>query len=143
MIKKKDITKKNISCHISFDFLGQNPDILSAKRLPQTAKNGVQKKRNFFEWTFSKLVVSLVGYFRKKSHEIFVLQKICKKWSVPVEIQQKKSGCGTTFLLILGKKTRDHCKFHLMKSTRITCGWTIGKWKTLIIRRIMSTLALK
>ena len=47
--KNQDITKKKISRHISFDFLGQNPHILSGKRLPQTAKNGVQKKGSFFE----------------------------------------------------------------------------------------------
>ena len=47
--KEKDITKKKMSRHISFDFLGQNPNMLSGKRLPQTAKNGVQQKASFFE----------------------------------------------------------------------------------------------
>ena len=36
--------KKRISLHIAFDFLGQNPGIISAKRLPQMAKNGAKKK---------------------------------------------------------------------------------------------------
>ena len=62
--KKKDITKKKrISRHISFDFLGQNPGIISAKRLPQTAKNDAKKKSTLLKSTFSKLVVPIVGYF--------------------------------------------------------------------------------
>ena len=113
--KNQDITKKKkISRHISFDFLGQNPHILSGKRLPQTAKNGVQRKASFFEWTFWKLMVTLVGYFRKKTGQIYFLQKICKKKSVPVEIQKKKCWFGTTFLLNLGKKARDQCNFSLI-----------------------------
>ena len=102
--KKKDITKKKISRHISFDFLGQNPHILSGKRLPQTAKNGVQKKASFFEWTFWKLMVTLVGYFRKKTGQIYFLQKICKKRSVPVEIQKKNVDLGPLFCWIWAKK---------------------------------------
>ena len=48
--KKNRISqKKKMSRHISFDFLGQNPNMLSGKRLPQTAKYGVQKKGSFFE----------------------------------------------------------------------------------------------
>ena len=62
--KKKDITKKKrISRHISFDFLGQNPGIISAKRLPQTAKNDAKKKSTLLKSTFSKLVVPIVWYF--------------------------------------------------------------------------------
>ena len=89
--KKKDITKKRISLHISFDFLAQNTPIISAKRLPQTAKNGVQKKTLFLYSNFSKSEVSIVGYFGKKTCEIFFLQKMCQKRSVPWEIQKKKS----------------------------------------------------
>ena len=51
--KKKRISqKKRISFHISFDFLGQNPGIISGKRLPQTAKNGAKKKVLFWNEHF-------------------------------------------------------------------------------------------
>ena len=45
--------------------------------------------------------------FGIKIREILILQKIDKKWSVPVEIPEKKSWCGTTFFHIFGKKARD------------------------------------
>ena len=93
--KKKRISqKKRISLHISFDFLAQNTPIISAKRLPQTAKNGVQKKTLFLYSNFSKSEVSIVGYFGKKTCEIFFLQKMCQKRSVPWEIQKKNLDWG-------------------------------------------------
>ena len=35
-------------------------------------------------------MVTVVGYFGIKIREILILQKIDKKWSVPVEIPEKK-----------------------------------------------------
>ena len=36
-------------------------------------------------------MVTVVGYFGIKIREVLILQKIDKKWSVPVEIPEKKS----------------------------------------------------
>ena len=79
-----------ISLHISFDFFAQNTPIISAKRLPQTAKNGVHKKTLFLYSIFSKSEVSIVGYLEKKR----VIAKMCQKRSVPWEIQKKNLDWG-------------------------------------------------
>ena len=89
--KKKDITKKKrISRHISFDFLGQNPGIISAKRLPQTAKNDAKKKSTLLKSTFSKLVVPIVGYFWKKTHVFFFCKKYAKNALYLGKFRKKK-----------------------------------------------------
>ena len=103
--KKKDITKKKrISLHISFDFLGQNTRIISAKRLPQTAKNGAKKKSTFLKWTFSKLVVTVVGYFSKKTRVFFFCKKYAKNSLYLGKFRKNKIDLGPLFCWKWAKK---------------------------------------
>ena len=95
--KKGYHKKKRISLHISFDFLAQNTPIISAKRLPQTAKNGVQKKTLFLYSNFSKSEVSLVGYFGKKTCEIFFFAKNVPKKVCTLGNSEKKILIGDDF----------------------------------------------
>ena len=78
LFTKKIYKKKRISLHISFDFFGQKPPIISAKRLPQTAKKGAKKKL-FFVFFFLKSEAPVVGYFGEKTCEIFVSAKNVQK----------------------------------------------------------------
>ena len=51
--KKTAITKKKrLSVHIDSVFFGQNTPIISGKKVPKTAKNGVQKETKILFSTF-------------------------------------------------------------------------------------------
>ena len=64
--------------------------------------------------------------FGIKIREILILQKIDKKWSVPVEIPEKKVDVGPLFSTFLEKKHVTSVVFISLSSIRITLGSTIG-----------------